>query len=149
MSSKIVLFRQPCAADANTHYFNGEQLRIQRPEAGDLAGYTVVEVDQERTAFLMLGGGGGWKRYEAPAVVVDPAEGEDCKGEGEGEGDPCAEPPEGEPAEEVLPADPAAPLDPSLPESEMVTAEGTSPGPVESVVVPADLLPGGKVTKRK
>jgi hypothetical protein len=74
----ILLFRRPCAADANTHYCNGEQLRIQRPAEGPLAGFTVVEVQEERTAQLLTTDGSGFQRY-----VPDQAE---------EEGEPAASP---------------------------------------------------------
>lgn len=79
-----VLFRRPCPADANTHYCNGEQLRITRPTEGPLAGFTVIEVQAERTAELLTRGGEGWQRYVPEEVTV-----EDASDGGTPDGDPA------------------------------------------------------------
>lgn len=68
----ITIYRRPCPADTSLGYFNGEQLRIQRPTEGPLAGYTVVEVQKARTRDLVLLSG-GWKQWHGEAgEAVEP-----------------------------------------------------------------------------
>lgn len=72
----ITLHRSPRPADTQVSgYLGGQMLRLKRPTSGALAGQSVIEVSGEQLARQIVRSGyagGGWERWDASVVTVDP-----------------------------------------------------------------------------